>query len=208
VAETQGVKRQARGRQRIADILDAALALFAEHGYERTSTNAIAARAGMSPGSLYQFFPNKEAIAEALATRVAEQMRAAHTAAFDLTGVTDLTLAQLIDQIVDPLISFNVANPGAKVLLATADMPPGLQAATRPLHEAVVGRVAGILQARVPALTTADGNLTATVAVRIVAAMMPPIVAADDAERHTLTTELKKALHGYIAPLDASRQGR
>jgi AcrR family transcriptional regulator len=202
VTGTRPVKRQARGRQRIADILDAALALFAEHGYERTSTNAIAARAGISPGSLYQFFPNKEAIAEALATRLAEQMRAAHTAAFDLTQVTDLALDKLIDRIVDPLIAFNVANPGAKVLLANTDMPAGLQAATRPLHEAVVGRVAAILQARIPTLTAAETRLTAMVAVRIVAAMMPPIVAAAAAERQVLTAELRKALHGYIAPLE------
>ncbi|MGN9907509.1 TetR/AcrR family transcriptional regulator [Phytohabitans sp. LJ34] len=205
MTETRPVKRQARGRQRIADILDAALALFAEHGYERTSTNAIAARAGISPGSLYQFFPNKDAIAEALATRVVEQMRAAHAAAFDLAQVTELTLDQLIDKIVDPLISFNVANPGAKVLLANTDMPADLRAATRPLHEAVVSRVAAILQARIPTLTAAEQSLTAMVAVRIVAAMMPPIVAAKGAERQALTGELKKALHGYIAPIDRSR---
>lgn len=203
MTEARPVKRQARGWQRIADILDAALALFAENGYERTSTNAIAARAGISPGSLYQFFPNKDAIAEALATRLVEQMRAAHSSAFDLTRVTDLTLHQLIDQIVDPLISFNVANPAAKALLANTDMPAGLQAATRPLHDAVVGRVAAIIQARIPQLSANERNLTAMVAVRIVAAMMPPIVVAKRTERHALIAELKKALHGYIAPLDA-----
>jgi AcrR family transcriptional regulator len=201
VTETRPVKRQARGRQRIADILDAALALFAEQGYERTSTNGIAARAGISPGSLYQFFPNKEAIAEALATRLVEQMRAAHSAAFDLSRVNDLPLDELIDKIVDPLIAFNVANPGAKVLLANTDMPAGLQAATRPLHEAVVGRVGAILHARIPTLSAAEQSLAAMVAVRIVAALMPPIVAARDAEREALVAELKKALHGYIAPL-------
>jgi AcrR family transcriptional regulator len=204
VTETRPVKRQARGRQRIADILDAALALFAENGYERTSTNAIAARAGLSPGSLYQFFPNKEAIAEALATHLMEQMRAAHSSAFDLAQVTHLTLHELIDRIVDPLIEFNAANPGAKVLLTNTDMPARLEGATRALQEAVVGRVAAILGARIPRLPAGERNLTATVAVRIVAAMMPPIVAAQDAERHALTAELKKALHGYIAPLDAS----
>ncbi|WP_207943797.1 helix-turn-helix domain-containing protein, partial [Actinomadura sp. KC345] len=38
------------------------------------TTNRIAAAAGISPGSLYQFFPNKEAIAEALADRFSTQM--------------------------------------------------------------------------------------------------------------------------------------
>ncbi|MEJ3748782.1 TetR/AcrR family transcriptional regulator [Actinomycetes bacterium KLBMP 9797] len=202
MTEARPVKRQARGRQRIADILDAALALFAENGYERASTNAIAARAGISPGSLYQFFPNKEAIAEALAARLLEQMRDAHSSAFDQTRVTELTLAELIDRTVDPLIAFNVANPGAKTLLANTDVPAGLEEAVRPLHGAVVSRVAALLAGRSPHLPAAELDLAAMVAVRIVAAMMPPIVAARGNERDTLTAELKKALYGYLAQLE------
>jgi AcrR family transcriptional regulator len=203
VTEARSVKRQARGRQRIADILEAALALFAEIGYEGTSTNAIAARAGISPGSLYQFFPNKEAIAEALSARLVEQMRAAHSSAFDLVKVTDLTLDELIDRVVDPLIAFNLANPGAKALMANTDLPARLEGAARPLQQAVVGRVAAILEARSPQLPAAERNLAAMVTVRIVAAMMPPIVAAQGAERDALIAELKKALHGYVLPIEA-----
>ncbi|MGI5216084.1 TetR/AcrR family transcriptional regulator [Plantactinospora sp. CA-290183] len=203
MTEARPVKRQARGRQRIADILDAALVLFAETGYEGTSTNAIAARAGISPGSLYQFFPNKEAIAEALSTRLLEQMKAAQSSAFDLTRVTDLTLDELIDRMVDPLIAFNLANPGAKALMANTDMPARLGGAARPLQQAVVGRVAAIIEARSPQLPAAERNLTAMVTVRIVAAMMPPIGAAQGTERDALIAELKKALRGYVAPLEA-----
>ncbi|GAA1017534.1 TetR family transcriptional regulator [Acrocarpospora pleiomorpha] len=200
MTEARPVKRQARGRQRIADILDAALALFAESGYEVTSTNAIAARAGISPGSLYQFFPNKNAIAEALSVRLVEQMRAAHSSAFELTQVPGLTLDELIDRVLDPLITFNVANPGVKALFGNTDMPA--LGAARPLQEAVAGRVGAVIGARSPRLPAAERNRAAMVTVRIVAAMMPPIVAAQGAERDALTTELKKALHGYLAQLD------
>ncbi|MFG1914094.1 TetR/AcrR family transcriptional regulator [Micromonospora sp. NPDC048898] len=203
MTEAHSVKRQARGRQRIADILDAALALFAQNGYEGTSTNAIAARAGISPGSLYQFFPNKEAIAEALSARLLEQMRAAHSSAFDLAQVTDLTLHEVIDRMVDPLIAFNLANPGAKALMANTDLPARLQGVARPLQQAVVDRVAAIIGARSPRLPAAERNLAAMVAVRIVVAMMPPIVAAQGAERNALIAELKKALHGYVLPIEA-----
>ncbi|MEO3854164.1 TetR/AcrR family transcriptional regulator [Acrocarpospora sp. B8E8] len=203
MTEARPVKRQARGRQRIADILDAALALFAEAGYEATTTNAVAARAGISPGSLYQFFPNKEAIAEALSARLVEQMQAVHSSAFDLAQVTDLTLDELIDRMLDPLIAFNLANPGAKALFGNTDMPARLAGAARPLQEAVVGRVAAIIGARFPRLPATERNLAALVTVRIVAAMMPPIVAAHGVDRDALIAELKKALRGYIAPLDA-----
>ena len=84
-------RRQERGRRRMEQVLDVAAAVFAEVGYDRATTNAIAARAGMSPGSLYQFFANKEVIAEALVRRYAQQLRATHHAAFD-PGTVDLTL--------------------------------------------------------------------------------------------------------------------
>jgi AcrR family transcriptional regulator len=57
----QPVQRRARGLQRIASILNAAEAVFTEMGYDRATTNHIAARASISPGSLYQFFSNAEA---------------------------------------------------------------------------------------------------------------------------------------------------
>src|SRR5262252_3918482 len=65
-------RRQARGQRRIDLLLDVAALVFAEVGFEAATTNVIAARAGISPGSLYRFFPNKDAIAEALADRFAQ----------------------------------------------------------------------------------------------------------------------------------------
>ena len=52
--------KRARGVQRVAELLDAGAALFADNGYETTTMTQIAKRAGASIGSLYQFFPSKE----------------------------------------------------------------------------------------------------------------------------------------------------
>jgi len=201
------VRRQARGQQRIEEILDAALALFAEVGYAAASTNAIAARAGVSPGSLYQFFRNKEEIAQALSERLVDAVRAAHAEAFDDRDVVELPLDELVDRITAPLIAFNVAHPGAKVLFASLDAPAGLADATRPLLEAVTGRVAAVIAARSPGLSPAETLRSATVAVRIVAAMTGPIVAAAEAERAALIGELRRALVGYLAPRDEASAG-
>ncbi len=67
-------RRQQRGLLRVEEILAAAGALFAEQGYDNVTTNMITARAGVSPGSLYQYFPNKEAIAQAFAADATEQL--------------------------------------------------------------------------------------------------------------------------------------
>ena len=54
--------RQARSNQLVEDILAAAARVLAEHGAHRFTTARVAERAGVSVGSLYQYFPNKAAI--------------------------------------------------------------------------------------------------------------------------------------------------
>lgn len=64
---------QARSKERVDRILDAAAQLLAEEGYSAVKTNHIAKRAGVSIGSVYQFFPNRLAIFHALAARYQDQ---------------------------------------------------------------------------------------------------------------------------------------
>ena len=60
---------QRRSTERLARILDACARLLDEGGYERLSTRAVAARAGVPIGSVYRFFSDKRALADALAHR-------------------------------------------------------------------------------------------------------------------------------------------
>src|ERR1700748_1703233 len=89
-------KRNARGEQRQKDLLHAAAAVFGRLGYHETTTNAIAAEAGVSAATLYQFFPKKEAIASALASKYAREMAVAEQA-IDPEG--DLSFAQAIHEL-------------------------------------------------------------------------------------------------------------
>lgn len=58
--------QRARGRARVTALLTAATAVFAEKGFDAATMTEIAARAGASIGSLYQFFPTKDLLADAL----------------------------------------------------------------------------------------------------------------------------------------------
>ena len=49
-------------------ILAATRSVLVERGYEGASTNRIAAVAGISPGSLYQYFPDKDAVVDRVVT--------------------------------------------------------------------------------------------------------------------------------------------
>jgi AcrR family transcriptional regulator len=68
-SETEAVARtpkRQRGKQRVTELLAAGAAVFAEKGYEAATMTEIAARAEAPIGSLYQFFPSKEALADTL----------------------------------------------------------------------------------------------------------------------------------------------
>lgn len=60
---------QARALLTVEAILDASAQLFSEAKFEEVTTNAVAVRAGVSIGSLYQYFPNKLILLQALRER-------------------------------------------------------------------------------------------------------------------------------------------
>jgi AcrR family transcriptional regulator len=68
--------RQQRGQETLDALVAATAALMDEVGYEQLTTKAIAARAGTSIGSFYQFFANKEGVVNELAQRYRGQVRA------------------------------------------------------------------------------------------------------------------------------------
>ncbi|MEV0474015.1 TetR/AcrR family transcriptional regulator [Streptomyces prunicolor] len=73
--------RQQRSQETYDAILEAAAQLFEALGYTGATTNKIADRAGVSIGSLYQYFPNKDALLYALGERHVRALAAAMTSA-------------------------------------------------------------------------------------------------------------------------------
>ena len=82
---------QGRSKATVEAILRAAAHILVRTGYEATTTNRVAVEAGVSIGSLYQYFPNKEAIVSALIDRhLSDQMQwlrqaALHAMAHDVS---------------------------------------------------------------------------------------------------------------------------
>src|ERR1700723_2508993 len=66
--------RQERSHATVEVILSATARVLCSTGYDRASTNRIALAAGVSIGSLYQYFPSKEALVASLVERHTDQM--------------------------------------------------------------------------------------------------------------------------------------
>ena len=75
-SEPRKLPRQRRSRATVEAILDAAAEALVRHGYKGATTSVIAQRAGVSVGTLYQYFPNRDAVGAALVLRAMERVEA------------------------------------------------------------------------------------------------------------------------------------
>ncbi|MCX4778495.1 TetR/AcrR family transcriptional regulator [Streptomyces sp. NBC_01264] len=204
-AEAAPRRRQARGERRIAQLLTAAAGVFCRTGYAAASTNAIAREAGVSPGTLYQFFPNKEAIAVELGGQLLQRAHEAHGLAF-LPENLDRPLPELLDAVLDPVIAFNCENPAFVALMHGSGIP-GIAQEHDELHVGMLTRVEGVLRACVaPAAdgapaTDAEFTHVATMVLAIVQTSLELILASEGAERAAYVAELKTVLFRYLDPM-------
>jgi AcrR family transcriptional regulator len=139
--------KRARGKQRVAALLQAAAAAFGEKGYEAATMTEIAARAGAPIGSLYQFFPVKEALADTLVQNYAEMLAADLVALEARAGGIDAKT------LVEGLFSLLRAHPrerAAALPLAEARMDERTRRIT--FRHMLRKRIAAILRTRDPAL--------------------------------------------------------
>jgi AcrR family transcriptional regulator len=110
MSEQQGVpgKRAAQGRATRDQLVEVATALFAEHGYEGTSIEAVLAAAGVSRGALYHHFAGKEALFKAVLSAIMERAAVQGAEAVrDCTGPVDTLITGAlawIDLAGDPVI--------------------------------------------------------------------------------------------------------
>jgi AcrR family transcriptional regulator len=104
------------GRQRVAELLQAAAAVIQERGFEAATMVEIAERADANIGSLYRFFPNKDAVAEALIRQYSETLQAEYDAIH--ARAADATPQELADILID---LFMKLRPQARALTALLD---------------------------------------------------------------------------------------
>ncbi|NRP90149.1 hypothetical protein GFPCMMHI_06075 [Ensifer adhaerens] len=118
--KTRTPKRQ-RGHDRVVVLLEAAARVFARKGYEAATMTEIAAEAQSSIGSLYQFFPTKLLLAEALHIDRLERLKAGLQNLAERSS--GLSAADSGEAIFDALGAFIEEFPEFPVLAARRDIP-------------------------------------------------------------------------------------
>jgi AcrR family transcriptional regulator len=192
---------QSRSRDTVEAIVEAAAQVFERHGYAAGTTNRIAERAGVSIGSLYQYFPNKDAILVELTRRHIADGRAIAATVFERLATDPPPLRDGLRLLAATMIDLHKGSPGLhRVLFEESPRPPALAAELDEVEELAVGAVREYL-ARYPEVTAPDLDLAARYVAAVVESAAHRLVIhprAGDAGADRHTEEAALLLHAYL----------
>jgi AcrR family transcriptional regulator len=201
LAKSSGMRRQprqARSQERVSQILDVAEQMFISDGYAATTTNAIAARAKVPIGSLYQFFPDKAAIVKALALRYTGQLHH-RLAELDSIDLHDLPLSTYVDRLIDAIDRFFTDYPGYHaIFMQVQGTISELEELDRAADLPSIQNLAASLSKYDPDLAAADRDAISFVLVKAIGTLLWLSLSQEPTFRHRLVVEAKRFTFNYL----------
>lgn len=195
------IPRQERGERRVAGLLEAAEAVISETGYEAATMSAIAERAGAAIGSLYQFFPSKACITQALRTEYAKQFSGMYAP----LGKEAKTLnpEELASHLIDLTVEFVETHPALPALL---DAPQSTRVPAA-MRRALQRRFAAVLLAQSPRMSRSKALRLGLVTLHVIKTLNQLYSDLPRAERAVMVQEFKVVLFSYFAARVPLRRG-
>jgi AcrR family transcriptional regulator len=189
--------QQQRARATFDAVLDAAADVITKQGYAAMTTNAIARRAGVSIGSLYQYFPDKTAILVCLLERHIREMQPVIAGGLEALAGPDRPFE---DALGDALLRFVAAHDHhgprlQQVLSEEVPHPPSIQRLRQRLEAGYVAEVARILRERGD-LPPARREVAAQLLVVVVEAVT--VWLAHSTDRRAYAVEAARMVGAYL----------
>src|SRR5215470_12216658 len=160
---------QERSRSTVDALLEATTRILTKEGYDRASTNRIAEVAGVSIGSLYQYFPSKEALVAAVIDRHNQNVMQVVRAA--LTEVAARPIEQAVRKMVATAIEAHRIDPKLHRVLAEQLPRTGRLKQIEAFNREYYVLVRAYLEAHSDELRTVDLGLSAFVCVTAIEAL-------------------------------------
>jgi len=184
--------QQERSARRLASFLDAAAELFVGRGYEATTMTAIAERSGSSIGALYNYFPDKPAVALALLGQYAQEMEEQWRPLME--QAENLSHREFASLFIERITEIFQARPAYLRLLAAPIRLRRDPAVKRALR----ANIANAFRAKNPSLSGERAALAANVTLQIVRGLITLYGESDDKAKDLIVEEFKKALTLYL----------
>lgn len=191
---------QERSAQRVAHILDVASTLFSEVGYDNATTNEIAKRAGIPIGSVYQYFPNKDALLHSLTKSYLRKLLVYFDERLPANAEA-MALMPWISLIIDILIEFRNSHKGFKQMLLGVHMNNELAVVSREMDKEFMGVLSQRIAKEHPNLSEDRRTIICYVVLGMIRSFfMSSSVFSDlqQEEYNALLEETKRAMEVYI----------
>jgi AcrR family transcriptional regulator len=169
--------RQERSHATVEVILSATARVLCSTGYDRASTNRIALAAGVSVGSLYQYFPSKEALVAALVERHTDQMMSLLRAKLAEVALAPLPVAARA--LIEAMFDAHAVDPKLHKVLIEQVPRVGRLEKLVDMEREVEALLASYLQARAGELRRKDVASAAVVLVHLVESVTHHAVLAE-----------------------------
>ena len=187
--------QQERSERRLAAFLDAAAELFAEVGYEAATMTAIAERSGSSIGALYNYFPDKQAVALTLLSQYAQELEAHWKPLMEQAAkLTHREFANLFIERITELARQRPAYLSLHVAPIQFRRDPAVKRALRVT-------IANAFRAKNPLLSDEQAILAAKVTVQMVRGLMTLYAEAEPKGKNLVVDEFKKVLTLYLGTI-------
>lgn len=190
--------QQERSRDTVETILQAGARVFAKLGYGRATTNRIAAAAGISVGSLYQYFPGKDAVAAELLRRYRERL--VSLVGKQMATVSAVTFETVVRALVEALVRAEGIDPELHRVLIEEVIRSDTRGAVGGFEERLESLVAGAIRAAPGVMTARDPDVAAFILVRsVLGTVHAAVVDRPGVDRGKLAEELTRMIVGYLA---------
>lgn len=189
---------QERSRETVEAILTAAARVLVKDGYDATTTNKIAARAGVSIGSLYQYFPSKEAIVAALVERHRDAMWAVISGR--LERHEGHSIRENVRAILEAVVDAKRMNPKLHRVFVEQVPRIGELQTVFDVNKQIANMVSAILRARPERIRPKDVDLASYIAVHSVLAVTHAVLVErpERLDDGSLVEELADMLVSYL----------
>jgi AcrR family transcriptional regulator len=189
--------RQARSAARVELILDVAAEVFEEVGYDAATTNLVAARADVPVGTLYRWFPDKAALAEALTDRYLAKLVGLYDDLLADLGPAD-RIGDFLHRVMGRLVEETQDQRALPALLVAAMVPGARANAGTRLRDGLEDHIRGLVELRVPGLPDDIVDRTAEVLVTLAHLVLAAAADDDHPHRELMVAEYVDVMLAYL----------
>jgi AcrR family transcriptional regulator len=198
----RSLPQQQRAKRRYSAIVDAAAELFATNGYDATTMEAIAAAAGSAIGSVYRFFPNKQAVFRAVAELALERVQAVFGEIMHEAASGRTAWGELLDRALDAFAQLHADEPAPRAVFANLQLYGEYAEADQQMTREFIAATDGVIAVWAPKVDAKTRRIMATMIVQTMSGILvlsqrePPAMAAAMLEHTKLM--LRRYLHPWV----------